>query len=181
VPFGRKQPSLKARALQALALRDHSRSELRQKLLRRLCPAKFPQSPLREACGPDPVQAAEAAAHASAVEVEELLDELEAQGLLNEGRFIESRVHARSSRFGNRRIQAELALHGLQVDAETAAGLRDSELDRARAVWARRFGLAQDANPPQPAEVARQMRFLAARGFSPEVIRRVIKTGFSEE
>ena len=41
---------------------------------------------------------------------------------------------------------------------------------RARAVWGRKFGcLAEDA-----AARARQMRFLAGRGFSAEVIRRVV-------
>jgi regulatory protein len=153
VPFARKPPSLKARALQALALREHSRSELRQKLLR---PPRL-------------------AALSRAAEVDALLDELQAQGLLNEDRFIESRVHARSARFGNRRIQAELAQHGLELDAQTAQSLRHSELERARQVWVRRFGAQEAERPPQPADIARQMRFLAARGFSPEVIRRVIK------
>ncbi len=161
MPFARKPPSLKARALQALALREHSRSELRQKLLR---PPRLATQPEDGADAPS-----------RAAEVDALLDELQAQGLLNEDRFIESRVHARSARFGNRRIQAELAQHGLELDAQTAQSLRQSELERARQVWVRRFGAHEAEHPPQPADIARQMRFLAARGFSPEVIRRVIK------
>jgi regulatory protein len=48
-----------------------------------------------------------------------------------------------------------------------------TELDRAREVWRRRFGaLAVDA-----AERARQMRFLAGRGFEGDVIRRVVQAG----
>jgi len=179
---------LKARALQALALREHSRSELRQKLLRP--PRQSPRAPGHVAapCGAgsaqsdraaDPADGADGADGADALsraaEVDALLDELQAQGLLNEDRFIESRVHARSARFGNRRIQAELAQHGLELDAQTAQSLRHSELERARQVWVRRFGAQEAERPPQPADIARQMRFLAARGFSPEVIRRVIK------
>ena len=48
--------------------------------------------------------------------------------------------------------------------------LRASELERARALWQRRFGqVAADA-----ASRAKQMRFLAGRGFSGDVIRKVI-------
>ena len=49
--------------------------------------------------------------------------------------------------------------------------LRDSELQRAAQLWQRKFGaVAQDAR-----ERARQMRFLAGRGFSADVIRRVVR------
>lgn len=169
MPFAPKPPSLRARALQALSLREHSRSELRQKLLRRS--RKADAGVQDDACSRE----------ARAAEADRLLDELQAQGLLSAERFIESRVHARSARFGNRRIQAELARHGLQVDPETAESLRRTELERARAVWARRYGLASPDTAPTPAEIARQVRFLAARGFSPDIIRRVVKGGSSDE
>jgi regulatory protein len=186
--FKRQPPSLKARALQALALREHSASELRRKLLR------APRRPTLQggnAAPPGDPPATEADPKAdqasAAAEVDALLQELQAQGLLSPERFIESRVHARASRFGNRRIQAELAQHGLQLDAQTAQALRASELERARAVWARRYApdssaeASKSSTPLQPAEIARQMRFLAARGFSPEVIRRVVKGSLDED
>jgi regulatory protein len=48
--------------------------------------------------------------------------------------------------------------------------LRDGELQRATQLWQRRFGRpAADEK-----ERARQMRFLAGRGFAGEVIRRVL-------
>lgn len=48
--------------------------------------------------------------------------------------------------------------------------LRGTELERAREVWRRKFGEpAADA-----AGRAKQMRFLAARGFAGETIRRVL-------
>ena len=184
----RKPLSLKARALQALALREHSRSELRQKLLR----GGWGSRPSSKGTGTGTGTGSgsvgsEAQGHGDGegqgeAEVDALLDELQAAGLLSEARFVESRVHARASRFGNRRIQAELARHGLRVDDETAAALRRTELERAHAVWLRRYGEAGGtAAAAQPAEAARQMRFLAARGFSPEVIRRVVKGGQTEE
>ncbi|MGA8784485.1 MAG: RecX family transcriptional regulator, partial [Polaromonas sp.] len=48
--------------------------------------------------------------------------------------------------------------------------LKGSELERAREVWRRKFdGPAADA-----AGRAKQMRFLATRGFGGDVIRRVV-------
>jgi regulatory protein len=49
--------------------------------------------------------------------------------------------------------------------------LRDTELERAHELWARRFG--EVAASPQ--EQARQARFLMARGFAGEVVRRVVR------
>lgn len=110
-----------------------------------------------------------------AADIEAVLDALVAQGLLSDARFVESRIHAREARFGNLRIRQELARHGVQADAAALGALQASELERARTVWAKRFGtLAVDA-----ATRAKQMRFLAARGFSSDVVRRV--TGGRED
>ncbi len=147
--------SLQARALGWLAQREQSRSELRRKLLRAAL-----QTQDTEAEPADDI----------AGQIERLLDALQAQGLLSEERFVESRVRVRAPGLGTRRIQMELARHGLKLTAQPLQQLRDSELQRATQLWQRRFGAsAQDAR-----ERARQMRFLAGRGFSGEVIRRVL-------
>jgi regulatory protein len=148
--------SLRARALQWLSQREHSRIELRRKLLRA---ARRRDAENADTDDPGP-------------EVDALLDWLAANRYLSEARFVESRVHARSARFGNRRIVQELAQHGAELDAGTAEQLKASELARARAVWQRKFGAAPAADA---AARAKQMRFLAGRGFSAEVIRRVIR------
>ena len=57
--------------------------------------------------------------------------------------------------------------------AEVRSRLKDTELQRAQAVWQKRFG--QTAPASDPKDYARQVRFLAGRGFSHEVIRRVLK------
>ena len=103
--------------------------------------------------------------------VEALLDWLESNRYLSPERFIESRVHARASRFGNLRIRQELKEHGLALPVEAVDALRASELDRAQAVWARKFGTSASTATEQ----ARQMRFLIGRGFSAEVVRRVVR------
>lgn len=111
------------------------------------------------------------AAATSRESIEVLLDWLQAQGYLSETRFVESRVHARAARYGNLRIQQELAQHGVAPDEASQLLLKQTELARARQVWARKFGqIAQDS-----AGRAKQMRFLAGRGFSGEVIRKVVQ------
>jgi regulatory protein len=154
--------SLKARALQWLAQLEHSRLELRRKLLRcaRAEQAERSDPPDEVAAETDPAAA-----------VEQLLDWLEQERHLSQPRFVESRVHARASRFGNQRIRHELSQHGLVLDADTARTLETSELGRARSVWARKFGEA----PGDASQRARQMRFLAGRGFSAAIVRQVVR------
>ncbi|NLD67247.1 MAG: recombination regulator RecX [Limnobacter sp.] len=143
----RKRPSLslKGRALRFLARREHSRLELSRKL----------------------------AAHAeSAEQLDRVLDELESAGLLSEQRFAESLVHRKADRFGTALIRHELRSHRLDAELVEAqvAELASSETARAHALWQRRFG-----RPPEtPQERARQTRFLVARGFRSDVVRRVV-------
>jgi len=166
--------SLKVRALQWLAQREHSRSELRDKLLRLLArPAVWVPGNGEGGGAPDDddTAAGDAAGAAEpAAEVETLLQWLESRGYLSQDRFIESRVHARQSRFGNLRIERELQQHGVVLDADTRQALRRSELQRAGEVWRKKYG----APAPDAAGRLRQMRFLAGRGFSAEVVRQVL-------
>jgi regulatory protein len=142
-------PSLRVKALAWLALREHSTQELRTKLQR------WAQARSRDA---------------AAEGLEGLLTTLQGAGHLSDSRFVESRVHARAARLGNLRIEQELRRCGVQADEAVREALRKSELERARAVWSRRFG--QPA--ADRAERARQARFLAGRGFSSDTIRRVM-------
>ena len=143
--MGVSQPSLKGRALRLLSGREHSRAELERKL---------------QGFEEEPGQLARA------------LDELQAKGFINEQRVLESVLHRRAPRLGAARIRQELQARGLDAAAvqEAVADLQASELARAREVWLRKFGTA----PADAAARARQMRFLAARGFATAVIRRVV-------
>ena len=160
--------SLKARALQLLAQREQSRAELRRKLL-----AHAKAEAARRETGIDESSSMGAGAAPVDIEstVEATLDWLEAHNYLSQERFVESRVHARAARFGNLRIRQELAQHAVTLSPEAAQALKTSELERARAVWSRRFGEAA----ADPAGRARQMRFLAARGFSSDVVRQLLR------
>lgn len=137
--------SLKARALRALARREYSRAELERKL----------------------------APHAAgAAELAQLLDRLMEAGLLSNERFAESLVHRRAAVRGAAVIRHELRAHGLSDEAvaQHVHALEGSEFERAHALWQRRFGTV----PESPKDRARQMRFLLARGFAPDVVRRVV-------
>lgn len=163
--------SLKARALQYLAQREQSPLELRRKLLPHAQAEATAAATAAGEGGPG-----ETPARAGALaRVEAVLVWLTAHDYLSPERFVESRVHARASRFGNLRIRQELKQHAVALPPGAAQALKDSEFDRARDVRARKF-----AQPPSgAAEQARQMRFLMGRGFSPEVIRRVLRDAAS--
>ena len=143
--------SLKGRALRLLASREHSRLELERKLI------GFEDEPSSLAT---------------------VLDELQSKGFICEQRVIESVVNRRSAKLGAARIKQELQAKGLepQAIARAVAELHTTEQIRAQLVWDKKFG-----TPPQDAhEAVRQMRFLAARGFGSEVIRRLV-TGCQDD
>lgn len=166
--------SLKERAIQLLAQREHSRVELRRKLLPHAM-AGVVQARAAAGEDDDPDSTADSRTGRATADVQAqldaLLDWLEANRHLSPQRFVESRVHARASRFGNLRIHQELARHQLGLPTELESALRGTELDRARAVWAARFS----GGPADVAERGKQARFLAGRGFSGEVIQRVLR------
>jgi len=144
----RPQLSLKGRALRYLSQREHSRAELERKL------AKHAEEP---------------------AEVARVLDELQARGFIDHQRVAESVAHRKAGKLGGLRIQQELQAKGLEAALvrATLASLKDTEAARAREVWQRRFGsAAKDAH-----ERARQARFLAARGFTAEVIAKTLRAG----
>lgn len=146
------QPTLKGRALRLLSQREHSRRELERKL-----------QPYEEVPGT----------------LAQALDDLQARGFISEERVAESVLNRRASRLGLTRIRQELQDKGLdgELIARALSGLKDSELARAREVWQRKF----DALPQTPQERARQTRFLLARGFAGEVVRRVLGSDPSDE
>ena len=108
-----------------------------------------------------------------------VLDELVKRGWLSDARAAEQIVNARRARFGTQRIAHELKQKGISDDLINAAlpQLRQGELEAARIVWQKKFGVvAQDAK-----EKAKQMRFLQSRGFSMEVIFRVLRLEEAQE
>jgi regulatory protein len=105
-------------------------------------------------------------------ELAQALDDLQAKGFIDETRVLESVLNHRTPKLGNGRIKQELLAKGLEPAAVAQAmlDLKDSELERAKGVWQKKFGApAADAN-----ERAKHYRFLLTRGFSAEVVRKVV-------
>ncbi len=145
MPLPRPTLSLKGRALRLLSGREHSRAELERKL---------------------------AAHEEEPGQLARILDELQARDFINEQRVVDSVVYRRSGKLGAMRIRQELQSKGLDSEKvqQALAGLKSTELVRARDVWRRKF----DSLPADAAERGKQARFLAARGFDGEVVRRVL-------
>ncbi len=97
---------------------------------------------------------------------------MQARGFISEERVVESVIHRRAAKLGTARVKQELQAKGLSGEAVTEAleQLRITELERAREVWARKFG----EPATEPKEKARQIRFLISRGFAAEVVRKVV-------
>lgn len=145
-------PSLRDRALRLLAQREHSRAELARKL------------------GP----------HAeSGEELEALLDALVAKRLLSDERYADSRSHQLAKKYSSVRILQDLKAHGVdsELARQTAAVARQGDLERAQAIWRRKFR----GPPANREERMRHMRFLQSRGFSFEVIRAVLEGNVDDE
>ena len=136
---------LRVRGIALLARREHSRAELQQKLKRY---------------------------SADTILIEQVLDQLQAEKLLSDQRFAEGVARVRGARFGSARVAQDLRAKGVSSELANnlVRDLRASEPERAQAAWQKRFGDA----PVDAAERARQMRFLQARGFAADVIRRVV-------
>jgi regulatory protein len=144
--------SLKGRALRALASREYSRVELERKL-----------TSLETEPG----------------ELGKILDELTAKGFIDEQRVADSLAYRRGAKLGTARVVQELKAKGVDAEAvaQAASALKATELERACEVWRRKFG----GPATNAAERAKQMRFLASRGFAPEVIRRAVGGSVAED
>ena len=144
--------SLTGRALRLLSSREHSRAELQRKL-----------APHEETPG----------------ELAAVLDKLAAKDLQSDQRAIDSLVHRRSAKLGTQRLRQEMQTKGMdpQAVAQAVALLRTSEQARALEVWRKKFG----SPAATPAERAKQVRFLAGRGFSGEAIARVVSGAFDAD
>lgn len=131
--------AIRRSAMDLLARREHSRSELARKLRQRGAPPNL---------------------------AEPELDKLENDGLLSDERFCEAYVHARSQRgYGPVRLREELRQRGV-TDHLIDAILGDAAYDwreLARLAFDKRFpeGRASDMT-----ERSKQLRFMQYRGFA---------------
>ncbi|MFD0929626.1 recombination regulator RecX [Methylophilus glucosoxydans] len=139
------EKTLRQRALEYLAKREYSYTELGQKLK---------------------------AYAEEADDLPALLDDFKQRGWLSDARFTEQLVHARKAKFGSAHVANELREKGVDdtLIAEAVAGLQDNEVARASEVWRKKFKAA----PITREEWAKQARFLQSRGFTFDVIKHIL-------
>jgi regulatory protein len=107
--------------------------------------------------------------------LEGLLSELEGRKLLSNHRFAEMRAHVLSRKYGAAKIRQDLKAKGVPediVDSVSAEG----ELERAAAILQRKYRSVASTRE----EKAKRVRFLQGRGFSSDVIYRLIRIGDDE-
>src|SRR5436853_6220708 len=140
------EPSLKARAMRFLARREHSREELRRKLVPKATEGD---------------------------DVEAVLDDLAKRGWLSDARFAEVAIRSKARRFGPLKLANTLRAKGVDEEA-IAAAFRAAGADGVSSlegVWGSRFRCA----PASDKEWARQVRFLQGRGFPLDDVFRFLK------
>jgi regulatory protein len=137
---------LRERALRLLARREHSRAEL----VRKLEQAGFDSS-----------------------DTQTLLDEFEQKNWLSDQRFAESYVADHRARAGSVKLAYDLRQRGVNdgIIEAVLSDNRESEIDRARAIWHKKFGAA----PADAREKSRQIRFMQSRGFAPSTINHIFR------
>ena len=145
---------LRQQAIRLLARREYTRAELARKL----------------------------AALGTLEEIDAVLTELQASHLQSDSRAAESYLRSNASRLGASRLRHNLKTRGVageMIEAQLEQAALPEELERARAVWSRKFSAA----PSGAKEWARQARFLQSRGFASDIIRRLLRepTGALDE
>jgi len=113
----------------------------------------------------------------SSEELNDLLNRLAAGGLQSDQRYAEQFSRIKGRKYGSLRLQHAMREKGLDAESIGSALSQQDDLQTARQIWQRKFGtVAQTLE-----DKARQVRFLAARGFPSEVIRQVLAGAIDED
>ena len=104
-----------------------------------------------------------------------MLDELVRKKQLSDERYAEARARQLARKYGAARMAHDLRAKGFAepTAASATAGGGADEIERAREILHRKYRLPATTLE----ERARRARFLQGRGFSHEVIRRVVIIG----
>lgn len=135
-------------AIYSLAMREHSRKELHNKLQKK--------------------------EYVDGVDICKLLNELEENNYLNETRFVESYIRHRTSKgFGPNKIRSELQKRGIDAN-QINIGFEEAENDWfqiGKELLQKKFGVSDSEDFKTK---SKRMRFLSNKGFSNDVIKAVI-------
>ena len=141
-----KEVNLLTKAVALLSSREYSAHELRKKL-----------------------------AHYSddSDKIEAVIQRLQKENWQSDQRFMDNFVSFRQGKWGNLKILQSLKTHQLSSESlnELKETLKETELSRALEVWEKKF---HNQKAQTPKEKAKQIRFLSSRGFSSDVIRKIV-------
>ncbi len=101
-----------------------------------------------------------------------MLDDLALRKQLSDDRYAETRAHWLSRKYGAAKIRQDLKAHGV-ADAVADRISAEGDLEKAKAIVARKY--REPATTRE--EKAKRARFLQSRGFSYEIIRKLLSTG----
>lgn len=101
--------------------------------------------------------------------LEALLTELAQRRQLSDERYAEARAHWLARKYGAAKIRQDLKAHGV-ADAVIDRVSPEGDLEKAKAILARKY--REPASTRE--ERAKRARFLQSRGFSYDVIRRLL-------
>lgn len=102
------------------------------------------------------------------------MSELEGRKLLSNHRFAEQRAHVLSRKYGAARIRQDLKARGVPdevAEMSVSSVSAEGELERAAAILQKKYRSAAGTRE----EKAKRVRFLQSRGFSGDVIYRLIR------
>ena len=143
---------LRQQAIKLLARREHTRVELARKL----------------------------AGLGTQEEIDAVLADMATSQLQSDNRTAENYLRSNASRLGASRLRHTLKTRGVApelIEEQLAQADLPAEIERARAAWSRKFSAA----PANAKEWARQARFLQSRGFSSDIIRKLLKSPTGEQ
>ncbi|MGQ0511159.1 MAG: recombination regulator RecX [Betaproteobacteria bacterium] len=103
--------------------------------------------------------------------LEALLDSLEQKKQLSDARYAEARTRQLARKYGAARIRQDLKANGVDKGLVEQVSI-EGELERARAILDRKYR----SEAATREERAKRMRFLQSRGFSSDVIFRLMSS-----
>jgi regulatory protein len=102
--------------------------------------------------------------------LETVLDFLVSKKLLSNERFAEVRANWLARKYGAAKIRDDLRSRGIPVELAARAAPAADEVEKAKAILARKYRAPATTRK----ERAKRARFLQGRGFSGDVIRRLV-------
>ena len=154
------------RAIAYLSRREYSQHELKQKLTHAFAEASFSHSESEDAPKLDDL-------------IEATLEYLAKNNWQSDTRFADNFSKIKGERYGSARVKQTLSQKGLarEIVEEKINELAETEFQRAHEVWQKKFGQL----PQNATEYAKQSRFMAYRGFSFDIIKKILKGHFEND